>query len=122
MHHVFLVYGLGYFDGFLVSFHASFGGCLVVFHSNSDDFLVECHASFGGFLFMALCAGFIGTVIVLEASPVYSLFMAGIRNRSLTLFEWFWIAGSFISVFIICILALLLPMKFGEKRLLNHTI
>jgi ABC-2 type transport system permease protein len=73
--------------------------------------------SFGGFLFMALSAGFISTVIVLEASPVYSLFMADMRKRPVTPFEWFWIIGSFVLVIIICVLATVLPMKFGEKRL-----
>ena len=73
--------------------------------------------SFGGLLFMMVCAGYIGTVIVIEAGPVYNLFMAGIKERVLNTFEWIWIIGSFAISFIINIIAIVLPMKFGEKRL-----
>ena len=75
---------------------------------------------FGGLCFMMLSAGFISFVIILEARPVYNLFMAGIQHRAITPFEWVWTAGSFIFVFIICILAIVLPMRFGEKRLLER--
>ena len=54
---------------------------------------------------------------MLEAGPVYNLFMAGFKNRALALWEWGWIAGSFTAVFIVCVLAILLPMQFGEKQL-----
>ena len=73
--------------------------------------------SFGGLVFMILCAGYIGTVIVIEAGPVYNLFMADIHGRNLTVLGWIWIIGSFLIAFIISILAIVLPMKFGEKRL-----
>jgi len=73
--------------------------------------------SFGGLLFMIVCAAFVGTVIMLEAGPVYNLFMADFKNRTLALWEWGWIAGSFLAVFIVCVLAVLLPMRFGQKQL-----
>jgi len=73
--------------------------------------------SFGGLMFMVVCAAFVGGVIILEAGPVYNLFMAGFKNRSLSMWEWGWIAGSFLVAFIICVLAVMLPMRFGEKRL-----
>ena len=78
--------------------------------------------SFGGLLFMVVCAAFVGGIIMLEAGPVYNLFMAGFRNRTLALWEWGWIVGSFTIVFTICVLAVLLPMRFGEKRLHNQGI
>ena len=40
--------------------------------------------SFGGLLFMLLAAGFIATVIILEAGPVYQVFMADFHGRSLS--------------------------------------
>jgi ABC-2 type transport system permease protein len=38
--------------------------------------------SFGGLVFMIVCAGYIGLVIVIEAGPVYKLFMSDIRERA----------------------------------------
>jgi ABC-2 type transport system permease protein len=73
--------------------------------------------SFGGLVFMILCAGYISIVIAIEAGPVYNLFMADIHGRTLTIFEWIWIIGSFAMAFVISILAIVLPMRFGEKRL-----
>ena len=100
----------------VVSMGIGLGAAYADFNSENPTQTVT---SFGGFLFMALSAGFISTVIVLEASPVYSLFMADLRKQALTPFEWFWIVGSFVLVLIICALATVLPMKFGEKRLSN---
>lgn len=73
--------------------------------------------SYGGLLFMISGAGYIALVIVLQAGPVYAVFMAGIRGRVLTGLEWGWIIGSFALTFFISILAVVIPMKFGERRL-----
>ncbi len=73
--------------------------------------------SFGGLLFMMICAGFIAAVIILEAGPVYHIFMASMHQRSLGFFELAWATVSFAIVFILSILAVFLPMKFGEKGL-----
>jgi ABC-2 type transport system permease protein len=73
--------------------------------------------SFGGLVFMIFCAGYIGLVVLIEAGPVYHLFMAGIRNKGIRLSAWIWIYGSFIMVLILSLLALALPMRFGERRL-----
>jgi len=101
----------------VVSMGIGLGAAYADFNSENPTQTVT---SFGGFLFMALSAGFISTVIVLEATPVYSLFMAGMHQRAMTPFEWSWIVGSFVLVLIICVLATVLPMKFGEKQLLRH--
>jgi len=73
--------------------------------------------SFGGLMFMVVCAAFVGGIVMLEAGPVYNLFMADFKNRTLALWEWGWIAGSFTVAFVVCVLAVLLPMQFGEKQL-----
>ncbi len=78
--------------------------------------------SFGGLLFMMLDAAFIGTIIMLEAGPVYNLFMANLRQRPLSPFEWIWIIGSLLLCLIICVLALVLPLRFGVRRLENQVI
>jgi hypothetical protein len=43
--------------------------------------------------------------------------MANIQGKVLTVFEWVWILGSFALVFSLSVAAVLVPMKFGEKRL-----
>jgi ABC-2 type transport system permease protein len=68
-------------------------------------------------MFMILCAGYIGVIILLEAGPVYNLFMADIREKIIPLGVWLWIAASFSAVLIFSLLAIILPMRFGEKRL-----
>jgi len=73
--------------------------------------------SFGGILFMMVCAGYIGAVIFIEAGPVYNIFMADIREKGLTVFEWTWVTGSFVLVLLLSIAAIIIPMKFGEKKL-----
>ena len=78
--------------------------------------------SFGGLLFMILCAAFIGGIILLEAGPVYNLFMAGFHQRTLSLLEWVWVIGSFLLCLVICALAMILPMRFGEKKLTERII
>ncbi len=73
--------------------------------------------SFGGLVFMIVCAGYIGIVILIEAGPVYNLFMAEIRGKTLPPVAWLWIIGSFGTVLIFSLLAIALPMRFGENRL-----
>ena len=73
--------------------------------------------SYGGLVFMIFCAGFIAIAIIIEAGPVYHIFIAGFRDRSLSYLEWIWVAGSFTAVFAISIVAVALPMRFGRKRL-----
>jgi ABC-2 type transport system permease protein len=73
--------------------------------------------SFGGLVFMILCAGYIGLVIVIEAGPVYNLFIADIRAKTLTLATWIWIIGSFTVAFVFSLAAIVFPMRFGERRL-----
>lgn len=73
--------------------------------------------SFGGLVFMILSAAYIGAVAILEAGPVYSIFMADIRGNSLTSLQWIWTIVSFSIAFLLSILAIVLPMRFGEKKL-----
>ena len=74
--------------------------------------------SFGGLVLMILSAAYIGAVTILEAGPVYSIFMADIKGYSLSSLQWIWIIMSFCIVFILSILAVVLPMRFGEKKLI----
>jgi ABC-2 type transport system permease protein len=78
--------------------------------------------SFGGLVFMIVCVGYIGLVILLEAGPVYYLFMADIRGKTLSPAIWLWIVGSFGSAFVFSLMAIKLPMRFGESRLSKRLI
>jgi ABC-2 type transport system permease protein len=78
--------------------------------------------SFGGLVFMISCAGYIGLVVLIEAGPVYNLFMAGIRNELISLPTWIWIIGSFGLVLILSLLAIFIPMRYGRKRLSRRLI
>ncbi len=98
----------------VVSMGIGFGAAYPDFKSENPAQIVT---SFGGLLFMMVCAGYIGAVIIIEAGPVYNLFMAGIKETELSVFMWIWIIGSFAIAFIINILAIVVPMKFGEKKL-----
>jgi ABC-2 type transport system permease protein len=73
--------------------------------------------SFGGLLFMILCTVFIGLVIVLEAGPVYQVFIAGMHGKGLSVGQWAWLSVSFFLALLLCILAVILPMRIGERRL-----
>jgi ABC-2 type transport system permease protein len=72
---------------------------------------------FGGLLFMIYSAAFIGAVIVLEAGPVYAVFMADIRGIPLTRGQWVWTVASFAAVAGLCVATAVFPLRFGIRRL-----
>jgi ABC-2 type transport system permease protein len=73
--------------------------------------------SFGGLLYMILCFALIALVIILEAGPVYHIFMAGLRRQSLTLWQVVWLIGSFTIALFLCIFAIVYPMRLGARSL-----
>ncbi len=75
--------------------------------------------SLGGLIYMTLSIGFILAVVALEAGPVYSIFMSGIRRVGLKGVQWLWLVGSFSVVLILCLMALMIPMRLGEKKLMQ---
>lgn len=77
--------------------------------------------SFGGLVFMMISAGYIMAVVVIEAGPVYRIFMAGIAESELQLMEWLWIAGSFGLILLLTTAAIFYPMKYGHDRLMRTT-
>ncbi len=103
----------------VVSMGIGFGAAYPDFKAENP---AQTVTSFGGLLFMMVCAGYVGAVIIIEAGPVYRLFMANIKGDVLTIFEWGWVIGSFTLVFSLSITAVMVPMKFGEKRLLKMLI
>ena len=71
--------------------------------------------SLGGLLYMTLCMGLVVSVIVLEAGPVYTVFMTDLRGETLSALQWLWFAGSAAAVAGLCVAAFILPMKVVIK-------
>jgi ABC-2 type transport system permease protein len=78
--------------------------------------------SFGGLIYMTLCIGFIGLVIVLEAGPVYNVLMTGILGFNPTPLQWIWLVASFSVVLFLCGVAVVIPMRMGEKKISQDEI
>jgi ABC-2 type transport system permease protein len=85
------------------------------------DFKAESPAQvatgFGGLLYMIMAMSFIALVIVLEAGPVYTLFMAELRGRPLGASQWLTIGGSLALVVLVNVAAVWLPLRYGLRRL-----
>jgi len=79
--------------------------------------LTQVATGFGGLLYMILAMGFITLVVVLEAGPVYTLFMAQVRHRSLSVLQWFYVGGSIFLTMLLNIAAVWLPMRYGIGKL-----
>jgi ABC-2 type transport system permease protein len=79
--------------------------------------MAQVATGFGGMLFMFLCVGFIGLIIVLEAGPVYTIFMARLRGEAISLTHWIWISVSFVLVAAINVFAVFWPMQLGAENL-----
>lgn len=79
--------------------------------------VAQVSTGFGGVLFMILSATYIGLVIVLEAGPVYILFLSGIRGTTVSLWQWVFIICSFSAVLAINLFVVYEPMKMGLKAL-----
>ncbi|HUN55417.1 MAG TPA: hypothetical protein VMU29_09715 [Smithella sp.] len=79
---------------------------------------VQAVTGFGGLLFMILSFSLIAVVIILEAGPVYSIFMAQLRGQSLSFMHMVWIICSFGLALFLCLLAVFYTIHLGEKSLL----
>jgi len=71
----------------------------------------------GGAIYMIISMIFIGGVVLLEAWPVYTIFMAKFQHRSLSDLQWAGILASFVGVIVLIGLATFLPMRLGLKKL-----
>jgi len=82
--------------------------------------IAQVSTGFGGVLYMIVCALFIVIVIVLEAGPVYILFMSDVRGDTISPAQWLFIVISFLAVLLVSILAVCKPMKMGLRALENY--
>jgi ABC-2 type transport system permease protein len=79
--------------------------------------VTQVATGFGGLLYMILAMAFIGLVIILEAGPVYTVFMTQVRQNSLSSLQWLYVAGSALLTIMVNIAAIWLPMRHGMQRL-----
>ena len=82
--------------------------------------IAQVASGFGGVLFMIVSSLFIGMIIVLEAGPVYVLFISNVRGIPVSAYQWTLITLSFVTAFFINMAAIFWPMKMGLKALRSY--
>ncbi|MCP4119317.1 MAG: hypothetical protein GY737_28765 [Desulfobacteraceae bacterium] len=98
----------------VVSLGIGMGAAFADFKSENP---AQTLSSYGGLIFMVLSALFIGCVILIEAGPVYSFFMARLKGLPLDFTTRLWCVVSFVLAGGLCTVTAILPMVHGEKRL-----
>jgi ABC-2 type transport system permease protein len=82
--------------------------------------IAQVSTGFGGVMYMIISAIFMGAIIVLEAGPVLVIFMAGVRDRTITGLQWLFIIPSFAAVLFLVAIAIYKPMKMGISTLMQY--
>jgi ABC-2 type transport system permease protein len=82
--------------------------------------IAQVATGFGGLMYMIFSAVFMAIIIILEAGPVYILFMADLRGSRIMLFQWFLIIIPFILVLSIIAFTIYMTMKMGLKALSRY--
>jgi len=77
---------------------------------------------FGGIIYMIYALLFVGSIVILEAWPVYLLFMARLGYRAIGPWQWGGIGLAFALILILNAIAVLIPMNMGQKRLSQYEI
>jgi ABC-2 type transport system permease protein len=97
-------------------------GLGAVFPRFRHENAAQIPTGFGGIVYMLLTMLFIGSIITLEAWPVYRIFTAQTMGRTIPASGWAWITLSFVLVLVLNLLALLLPLRMGLRRLEEREI
>ncbi|MDA8098025.1 MAG: hypothetical protein M0042_00200 [Nitrospiraceae bacterium] len=97
-------------------------GLGAVFPRFRHENVAQIPTGFGGIMYMLVSMLFIGTVVVLEAWPVYRFFMAQVYRSRISWAGYAWIGSAFLLVLLLNALALYLPMRTGLKRLQEREI
>ena len=84
--------------------------------------VAQISTGFGGIIYMIYCLLFVGSIVVLEAWPVYLLFMAHLGYRAISPWQWSGIVLSFALLLILNVLAVVIPMESGYEKLSQQEI
>jgi ABC-2 type transport system permease protein len=79
--------------------------------------IAQVPTGFGGLMYMIFSAILIAVIIILEAGPVYLLFMAELRGTRIMWFQWFLIIFSFVMVLFIIAFTIYKSMNMGLRAL-----
>ncbi|MBW1863058.1 MAG: hypothetical protein JRJ02_11900 [Deltaproteobacteria bacterium] len=82
--------------------------------------IAQVATGYGGLMYMIFSAIFMAIIIILEAGPVYLIFMANVRGNPITWLQWSFIIPSFLMVLVINFLAVYIPMKMGLEALVKY--
>jgi ABC-2 type transport system permease protein len=81
------------------------------------DNAVQISTGFGGVLYMVLCVAFIGMVVILEAWPVYILFLSRLYHFSLSSGQWILVSLSFALAFLVCVAVFWFAVRWSVGKL-----
>lgn len=81
------------------------------------DNAAKVAAGVGGLVYMILCMSFIGLVVVLEAWPVYAVFMGRLHGQPLLPWQWASIVGSLGMAAALIIAVFVGSVRYGVRRL-----
>ena len=82
--------------------------------------IAQVSMGFGGLSFMITSALLTAVVILIEAWPIYIIFMAQKKGVGISWGQWIFIVASFITALAILVTAVLKPMKKGVEALENY--
>jgi len=97
-------------------------GLGAVFPRFKHENVAQIPTGFGGMVYMLMTLLFIGVIILLEAWPVYRIFTSYSMGTPIKPLGWLLIVSSFSLAIIVSILALIIPMKIGLKRLQQREV
>ncbi len=81
------------------------------------DNAAKVAAGVGGLVYMILCMSFIGAVVVLEAWPVYAIFMSRLHETPLSHLAWGGIAASLTTALGLALAVFVYSVRYGTARL-----
>jgi ABC-2 type transport system permease protein len=97
-------------------------GLGAVFPRFKHENVAQIPTGFGGIVYMLVTMLFIGSVILLEAWPVYRIFTSQAFGTFISPYGWTGIALSLTAALLINLLAVYLPLSLGLKRLAQREI
>ena len=98
----------------IVSMAVGLGG---VYPKFKYENIAQVSTGFGGLVYMISAVGIIAVIILMEAWPVYKLFLHIYRGIPVRTYEWIIIFVAFLCVIIISIAGIIKPMEMGLKAL-----